>query len=60
MFGLQSLSRTNITYAFDAFVAEAGDVPVTFHADFDKNLIREKSRWWIHSNKSRIKAAPAS
>jgi hypothetical protein len=60
MFGLQSLSNTNNIDDFDAFEAEAGEVPVMSHLDVDKKLIRGKACWWIGSNKSWIKAAPAS
>eukprot|EP00804_Cyclotella_cryptica_P030273 CCRYP_019237-RA/>CCRYP_019237-RA protein AED:0.06 eAED:0.03 QI:0/0/0/1/0/0/3/0/1322 len=60
IFGLQSLTGTAILSAFEAFVAEAGSVPTTFHADFDKKLIGGSALRWIHSNHSRIKAAPAS
>jgi hypothetical protein len=60
MFGLQTLTSTDITAAFEAFTSEAGAVPRTFHADFDKKLIGGNALCWIHSHSSRIKAAPAS
>eukprot|EP00804_Cyclotella_cryptica_P026709 CCRYP_007942-RA/>CCRYP_007942-RA protein AED:0.35 eAED:0.34 QI:0/0/0/0.66/0.5/0.33/3/0/1904 len=60
IFGLQSLTGTAITDALDSFASEAGSVPRTFHADFDKNLIGGAALRWIHSHQSRVKAAPAS
>eukprot|EP00804_Cyclotella_cryptica_P016077 CCRYP_004202-RA/>CCRYP_004202-RA protein AED:0.18 eAED:-0.12 QI:0/0/0/1/0.5/0.33/3/0/1917 len=60
IFGLQSLTCTAITDALDSFVSEAGSVPRTFHADFDKKLIGGSALRWIHSHHSQIKAAPAS
>ena len=60
MYGLQTLTSTDIITAFDAFVSEAGRVPTTFHADFDRKLIGGKALRWIHKKESKIKAAPAS
>jgi hypothetical protein len=60
IFGLQSLTGTSITDAFEAFVAEAGAVPRVFHADFDKKLIGGSALRWIHKKESKIKAAPAT
>eukprot|EP00804_Cyclotella_cryptica_P030371 CCRYP_011900-RA/>CCRYP_011900-RA protein AED:0.20 eAED:-0.11 QI:0/0/0/1/1/1/3/0/1923 len=60
IFGLQSLTGTAITDALDSFVSEAGSVPRTFHADFDKKLIGGSALRWIHSHQSRVQAAPAS
>ena len=60
MFGLQTLASSDITAAFDAFVSEAGSVPKTFHADFDKKLIGGKALRWIKEAKSRLIAAPSN
>jgi hypothetical protein len=60
MYGLQTLTSTDIITTSEAFISEAGAVPKTFHADFDKKLIGGKALRWIHTNHSRIKAAPAS
>jgi hypothetical protein len=60
LFGLQTLTSANIIDAFEAFVSEAGSIPKTFHADFDKKLIGGQALCWIHSHLSRVKAAPAT
>eukprot|EP00804_Cyclotella_cryptica_P009045 CCRYP_003142-RA/>CCRYP_003142-RA protein AED:0.35 eAED:0.14 QI:0/0/0/1/1/1/2/0/1801 len=60
IFGLQTLTGTDITAALDAFVAEAGSIHRTFHTDYDKKLIGGSALRWIHSHNSRVIAAPAS
>jgi transposase InsO family protein len=59
VFGLTSLSSTDIIEALLAFRAAAGGLPKCFHSDFDKKLMGGRALHWILDNKSNIKAAPA-
>ena len=59
VYGLTSLTSSEVIHAFEQFRADAGGVPKRFHADFDKKLIGGKALRWILSNKSNIIAAPA-
>eukprot|EP00804_Cyclotella_cryptica_P022103 CCRYP_011581-RA/>CCRYP_011581-RA protein AED:0.10 eAED:0.05 QI:0/0/0/1/0/0/6/0/1337 len=60
MYGLPSLTSSNIIDAFASFTVDAGGAPKTFHADFDKKLIGGKALRWLQDEKIRVIAAPAS
>jgi len=59
LYGLTSLTSRSIVSALETFRSDAGAVPRTFHADFDKKLIGGKALKWIVEQRSRIIAAPA-
>jgi hypothetical protein len=59
IFGMQSLTSSELINAFEAFQELAHGTPKTLHCDFDKKLICGKTLKWIRLQKSRIIAAPA-
>ena len=59
IYGLTSLTSSEVINALEQFQADAGSIPKRFHADFDKKLIGGKALKWILANKSNIIAAPA-
>ncbi len=59
VYGLPSLSSSDIIAALVKFRVAAGQLPKTFHSDFDKKLMGGQALRWINDNQSRIKAAPA-
>ena len=60
IYGLTSLTSSEIVSAFELLRSDAGGVPRRFHSDFDKKLIGGQALKWILSNNSNIKAAPAN
>jgi hypothetical protein len=60
MYGLHSLTSSNIIDAFASFTVDAGGTPRTFHANFDKKLIDGKALRWLQNKKIGVIAAPAS
>ena len=59
IFGMHTLTSSELIDAFEAFQESASGTPKTFHCDFDKKLIGGKALKWIRLQKSRIIAAPA-
>ena len=58
IYGLTSLTSSQIIAALELFRADAGGIPRRFHSDFDKKLIGGKALRWILENHSNIIAAP--
>jgi hypothetical protein len=56
---LSSLTSVDIILALESFQATTGHLPKKIHSDFDQKLIGGATLRWIHSNKSKIIAAPA-
>ena len=56
---MPSLSSNHVIDALEAFRADAGGVPRTFHSNFDKKLIGGKALKRILGNDSKVIAAPA-
>jgi hypothetical protein len=59
VYGLTSLSSTDIIGALLQFRIAAGAMPKEFHSDFDRKLIGGQTLRWIQENGGSIKAAPA-
>jgi hypothetical protein len=59
VYGLTSLSSTDIIGALLQFRIAAGAMPKEFHSDFDRKLIGGQTLRWIQENHGSIKAAPA-
>lgn len=59
LFGLTSLTSSEIISAFELLRSDASGVPRRFHSDFDKKLIGGQALKWILTDNSNIKAAPA-
>jgi hypothetical protein len=59
VYGLTSLSSSDIIGALLQFRIAAGAMPKEFHSDFDRKLIGGQTLRWIQENHSSIKAAPA-
>ena len=57
LYGLTTLTSSEIISAIKAFVSDAGGYPMKFHADFDNKLIGGAALCFINKN-SRIIAAP--
>ena len=56
---MQSLTSNHVIDALEAFRADAGGIPRTFHSNFDKKLIGGKALKWILNNDSKVGAASA-
>ena len=59
IFGMQTLTSSEIIDALEAFQESAHGTPKTFHCNFDKKLIGGKALKWVCLQKSRIIAVPA-
>lgn len=58
LYGLRTLDHESIIKALEEFRAEAGGLATVFYTDFDPKLLAGKVQSWLHSQKSRIMAAP--
>eukprot|EP00956_Cyclotella_meneghiniana_P032302 scaffold88129_cov23-Cyclotella_meneghiniana.AAC.1 len=58
IYGMQTTSAADIILALEAFKADTGTYPKTYHADFDQKLIGGAALRYINKH-SRIIAAPA-
>jgi hypothetical protein len=59
IFGMNSLTSTEVIAALEAFCKFADRVPKRFHSDSDKTLIGGRALKWIRKQKSKIIATPA-
>jgi hypothetical protein len=59
MYGMASLSSSNVIKALKQFGSDAHGLPATFHSDFDKKLMGGKTLKWLLTNNSRIISANA-